>query len=284
MYMCFVSSTCSEMCAEGEGRCREENEGGEQTADQNKLIGGTPQNHLYRRPPPPPPSLPQSCISLSRPRYLPRRITTTRHHDATTNQHHAPPADLAAQLAAGLGLRVVAPPSASPRAATEEAAATAAAAKQVDTSATGDDDMMLMEEEERLGGGAGARLGGWFDDGKNASRRERMRAIRREEKGGKSPEKVRGKEERALVGGWVGGEFWVCFFGVAGTFEWRVGISSLVGGWLQRRAQKRSEGKARRGEARSGGEWRVESGAWVGVHGGRTDGEIVLVVVVLLTD
>ncbi len=53
--------------------------------------------------------------------------------------------------------------------------------------------MLLVEEgeEERLGVGAGARLGGWFDDGKNASRRELMRAIRREEKGGKSAEKVR---------------------------------------------------------------------------------------------
>lgn len=50
-------------------------------------------------------------------------------------------------------------------------------------------EMVMMEEEEEEMS-TGARLGGWFDDGQHVSRRERTRAIRREEKEGKNAEKV----------------------------------------------------------------------------------------------
>lgn len=93
-------------------------------------------------------------------------------------------ADLAAQLVAGLGLNVVSPSSSASSVGepgTEETAAEA-------SWAVGGDE----EEEEGGGENAATRLGGWFDDGQNASRRERTRAIRREEKEGKSAEKVGG--------------------------------------------------------------------------------------------
>ena len=75
----------------------------------------------------------------------------------------------------------------------KEAAQPAAARESEANWAVGSDDELLMEEEEEEAAGgesAAARLGGWFDDGQNASRRERTRAIRREEKEGKNPEKV----------------------------------------------------------------------------------------------
>ncbi|CBN77943.1 YihA5, YihA/EngB-like GTPase [Ectocarpus siliculosus] len=97
--------------------------------------------------------------------------------------------DLAAQLAAGLGLNVVAPSSSSrPSTGTEEEAATAMHEKDgryQDDSEEEEEEMMMMDEDS-----SGARLGGWFNDGQNASRRERTRAIRKEEKEGKSAEKV----------------------------------------------------------------------------------------------
>ncbi|CAM9845730.1 unnamed protein product [Ectocarpus sp. 13 AM-2016] len=96
--------------------------------------------------------------------------------------------DLAAQLAAGLGLNVVAPSSSRPSTGTEEEAATAmheTDGRYQDDSEEEEEEMMMMDEDS-----AGARLGGWFNDGQNASRRERTRAIRKEEKEGKSAEKV----------------------------------------------------------------------------------------------
>ena len=76
----------------------------------------------------------------------------------------------------------------------KEAAQPAAARESEANWAVGSDEELLMEEEEEEaaagGESAAARLGGWFDDGQNASRRERTRAIRREEKEGKNPEKV----------------------------------------------------------------------------------------------
>ncbi|CAM9541464.1 unnamed protein product [Scytosiphon promiscuus] len=93
--------------------------------------------------------------------------------------------DLAAQLVAGLGLKVVAPSP--PR------SAAGAAVSQLEAEAEqyrGDGEGGEESIGEEDGSGAAGRLGGWFDDGQNASRRERTRAIRKEEKEGKSPEKV----------------------------------------------------------------------------------------------
>lgn len=98
--------------------------------------------------------------------------------------------DLAAQLAAGLGLNVVAPSSSRPSTGTEEEEAATAMhetdGRYQDGGEEEEEEMMMMMDEDSVG----ARLGGWFNDGQNASRRERTRAIRKEEKEGKSAEKV----------------------------------------------------------------------------------------------
>lgn len=105
--------------------------------------------------------------------------------------------DLAAQLAAGLGLNVVAPSSSRPSTGTEEEAATAMhetdGRYQDGSEEEEEEEMMMMDEDS-----AGARLGGWFNDGQNASRRERTRAIRKEEKEGKSAEKVHARRQDAV--------------------------------------------------------------------------------------
>lgn len=83
----------------------------------------------------------------------------------------------------------MAPSSSRPSTDTEEGSAVAmheTDGRYQDGSEEEDEMMMMMDEDS-----AGARLGGWFNDGQNASRRERTRAIRKEEKEGKSAEKVR---------------------------------------------------------------------------------------------
>lgn len=150
------------------------------------------------------------CIGVSC-RRAPRRpltetLTYLRTAPTTTT------ADLAAQLAAGLGLNVVSPssPSAPGGAGAGERAADAVAVRdetEVGWAVGGDEELLTAEQEEDEGeaGGEGAagRLGGWFDDGQNASRRERTRAIRKEEKEGKSAEKVRGGRSWVKLDGYM---------------------------------------------------------------------------------
>lgn len=147
-------------------------------------------NPLFLRRLSPPPLLPaivsQPCVHTAAAMHSVIGILDHhRHHEQTTTTMAT--TDLAAQLAAGLGLNVVAPSSPRPSTGTEEEAATA----MHETDGRYQDD---NEEEEEMmmmdGDSAGARLGGWFNDGQNTSRRERTRAIRKEEKEGKSAEKV----------------------------------------------------------------------------------------------
>lgn len=92
---------------------------------------------------------------------------------------------------AGLGLKVVAPSPARSAGAGVNAEAGAAVSQREAEGDRAEQYQNVDEGEagEDMGGAAG-RLGGWFDDGQNTSRRERTRAIRKEEKEGKSPEKV----------------------------------------------------------------------------------------------
>lgn len=119
-----------------------------------------------------------------------------KHYLTSPNDKRLFTADLAAQLAAGLGLNVV---SAGRGPGTEEKEA---AQTEANWAVGGDAELLMAEEEEEEEAGgesAAARLGGWFDDGQNTSRRVRTRAIRREEKEGKDPEKVgEGRWQAAL--------------------------------------------------------------------------------------